>query len=163
MQLFSHNTYSAYPRALVPDIAQHRHSLVQVPAMAAVPPQKAHSSLVRDELPARKEAKLPLGESCRASTRSERAGQNAARHDLVSQERESVSLEEAPGGHLSDSSGKLQGTQSVADTCYGCGAAVQAELPEAGGYVPADKANLKRTHRQRGQLLCRCYFSSRHM
>ena len=162
MQLFSHSTYSAYHRALVPDFAQHRESFVQVAAMAAVPLQKAHTSLVRDKLPARTEAKLPLGESRLANTRSDRAGQNAARHDLVPQERETVSLEEAPGGDPSDSSGELQGKQSVADTCYGCGTAVQAELPEAAGYVPADKANVKRTHRQRGQLLCRCYCSSRH-
>ncbi|KAK9841746.1 hypothetical protein WJX81_000306 [Elliptochloris bilobata] len=33
--------------------------------------------------------------------------------------------------------------------------AVTAELPGAAGYVPADRAALKRTHRQRGQLLCK--------
>jgi len=43
----------------------------------------------------------------------------------------------------------------AADTCYGCGAAVQAELPAAAGYVPADRAQAKRAHRQLGQLLCR--------
>ncbi len=89
--------------------------------MAAVPPHNAHSSLLRNKLPARKEAKLPLGEARRMSTRSDRAGQKAARHDLVSQERETVSPEEAPGGVLSDSSGEPQGKQSVADTCHGDG------------------------------------------
>ena len=160
MQLFSHYTYSPYPRALVPDFAQYRQSLVHVAGMAAVPPHYAHSSLVRDMVPATREAKLPHGEARRVNMRSDRAGQKAARHDLVSQERETVSPEEAPGGVPSDCSGEPQGAQPVADTCYGCGAAVQAELPEAAGYVPADKANLKRTHRQRGQLLCRCSSSS---
>jgi len=65
--------------------------------MAAVPPRKAHSSLVRDELPARKEAKLPLGEARPVSTRGARAGRNAARHDLVFQKRDTISHEEARG------------------------------------------------------------------
>ena len=60
-----------------------------------------------------------------------------------------TAVEEPGTGSLSDSS------PAPADACYGCGATVQAELPQAAGYVPASLSEVKRTHRQRGQLLCR--------
>jgi hypothetical protein len=42
-------------------------------------------------------------------------------------------------------------------SCYGCGAAFQIEVPMAAGYVPPDKYETKRTHRQLNKLLCeRC-------
>jgi imidazolonepropionase-like amidohydrolase len=64
----------------------------------------------------------------------------------------------APQRTGSERSGGSRPTQrgpQAADACYGCGAAVQAELPAAAGYVPADRAEAKRAHRQLGQLLCR--------
>jgi rubredoxin len=41
--------------------------------------------------------------------------------------------------------------------CYGCGAALQTEVPAAAGFVAPDKFELKRKHRQLQQVLCeRC-------
>ncbi|BDA41159.1 probable nitric oxide-associated protein 1 at N-terminal half [Coccomyxa sp. Obi] len=39
--------------------------------------------------------------------------------------------------------------------CYGCGAQLQTEEPSAPGYVPTEKYEQKRQHRQLGTLVCR--------
>ena len=56
----------------------------------------------------------------------------------------------ATGSISHTAASQLQGT------CYGCGAALQTEQEDAAGYVPPEKYELKRVHRQLGQLVCRC-------
>lgn len=115
-------------------------------ALRAVPSGSASvDHLAAKALPASQGRSAQRVERHPASLSSSREAGGAAR---------GFAAEEPATGSLTDSS------PAPADACYGCGATVQAELPQAAGYVPASLSKLKRTHRQRGQLLCRC--SPRH-
>ncbi|GAX85282.1 hypothetical protein CEUSTIGMA_g12700.t1 [Chlamydomonas eustigma] len=68
------------------------------------------------------------------------------------------------GGSALDKLGRVDGISlPIADMqrkkgkCYGCGASLQIKVPLGPGYVPADKYETKRKHRQLDKVLCeRC-------